>query len=466
MEAHDRALMEWLHGEADDSTATALLLAVNKDATQCRHMIETARLERELKAEFAPVDLVERVRLELADTERYTALVMGEVRRHAAQPLPFRRRRQLRQEKWWPKIMGAVAAALVVLGLWLSLTTTPPPPPPPSNNSPNTVAQKITSALPARAAIATANGPLRIRREGLSRNLSTGDHLLAGDELQAGSRSGLRWIDGTVLTIAAGSELIIDADASGKQIELRTGAFAAVVLPQPAGQPLRLYAPHLKAVVVGTELDLRTTANGARLGVRLGQVAVEGMDHHMIAVTAGTWVESQLGAALLRGEGGSWTLGHAWTETVTLGTVQRDAMGLAIGAVSVATTPDQISQWFAPDQVICIQSDQLGQKIPYLARLPTNFRLTLRVRSEHVGKIAVTMAPPLGRPEFTGQLGVLNLPVSPDWSELVLTPDSFSVNNHAHPPEANYPLWTLCAFGFATGRLELSAITIDPPAAP
>lgn len=455
MDAHERALADWLDGDADAAQA-AMLVATNGISAHTR-LVELARLERELAAALAPVDLQARVRATIADdSRRYAARVMGEVRRHATRP-STRRRVARRGPMWWSLGLGALAAAVLVFALLRSSQPTPLP------SSPTIGATPLPAVAHAELAIAT--GPLQVNRDGASRHLDAGGAVLAGDELHAGSASGVRWSDGTTLTIVAGSVLVLDADAAGQRIDLRSGGFAAAITPQPTGRPLRLIAPRLRAVVVGTELDLRSTATGDRLGVRSGRVEVHGEDGASAALGAGQWAEARSGAALVTGEGGAWSLGGAWVETVTLGEVQRDAAGRTSGARSVSADARQHNQWFAPDQTICIQSDQNGPGgPPYLARLPAGFRLTLRVRAERAGRIAVTLAPPRHQADVANA-GVLDLPIGPTWSEIVLTADRFTAGG-APPPMAGYPLWTLCVFGFDAGRLELTAVAIDPPPAP
>jgi len=455
MDAHERALADWLDGEADATTA-AMLVATTGTSASIR-LVELARLERELAAVLAPVDLQARVRATIVDDSgQYAARVMGEVRRHATRP-SARRRAARRRPAWWTLGVGALAAAALVVALLRSSQPTPVP------SSPTIVATPMRASAHAELAIAT--GPLRVNRDGTSRDLAAGGKVLVGDELHVGSASGVRWSDGTMLTIAAGSVLVLDADAAGQRIDLRRGGFAAAVTPQPAGRPLRLIAPRLRAVVVGTELDLRSTATGDRLAVRSGRVEVQGEDGASTTLGAGQWAEARLDAALVTGEGGAWSLGHAWVETVTLGEVLRDGAGRASGVRSVAADARQNSQWFAPDQTICIQSDQNGPRgPPYLARLPAGFRLTLRVRAARAGRIAVTLAPPRHHAEVT-DAGAIDLPIGPTSSEIVLTADRFTAGG-APPLMADYPLWTLCVFGFAAGRLELTTVAIDPPPAP
>jgi FecR protein len=455
MNAHERALADWLDGDGD--AATTALLVATADTTAPNRLIELARFERELAAVLAPVDLQARVHAAIADDSgRYAVRVMGEVRRHATRPSP-RRGPTRRGPMWWPLGVGGLAAAAMVFVLLRSSL------PAPVTTSP-AIATTPIAAVP-HAELGIATGPLRAVRRGANRDLVVGDQVLAADELHAASASGVCLNDETILTIAADTVLILDADAAGRRIDLRQGEFAAAITPQPPGQPLRLITPRLRAVVVGTELDLCSTATGDRLGVRSGRVQVQDHDGASAALGAGQWALSRSGVALVTGEGGAWSLGHAWVETVTLGEVLRDAGGRACGTRSVAADPQQNNRWFAPDQTICIQSDQKGPGgPPYLARLPAGFRLTLRMRAERAGRIAVTMAPPRHQTGVS-DAGALELPIGSAWSQIVLTADRFT-GSGAPAPVVDYPLWTLCVFGFGAGRLELTAVTIDPPLTP
>ncbi|MEM9703725.1 MAG: FecR family protein, partial [Planctomycetota bacterium] len=105
-----------------------------------------------------------------------------------------------------------------------------------------------------------------------SRSLGPDEWATAAD---AGDGWELRYADGTVITVAGPARLLARSSAQGgKELTVRYGLLSADVAPQPAGRPLRIVTPTATLEVLGTTLDVAAGADGTRLDVNSGTVAI------------------------------------------------------------------------------------------------------------------------------------------------------------------------------------------------
>ena len=429
-------------GRLSEGDSTDLWRQVAEAGPERTRFIELTRLDRQIAAELKPIGLAARIQAELAaDDRRYTARVVRSIRA-----------RQPRARRWlaWPLAAGLVAATLVLsLLIWWSPHT--------QGHQP-----AIVRAEPQPPPLAVCVGPLRLLRHGVSTDAPSGTALAAGDRLLATVGSGIRFHDGTMLDMTAGSELRVDLGSDGgKRLDLTGGSLVATVAHQPPGQPMRLSTPHLTATVLGTRLEMSAEAARSTLSVIEGRVRVEaGADRSEIAT--GGWAEARQGKTLRTGP---WSMAGLWTACVTSGVLRRDSAGTATGAGSIVVRPEQKNTWFTPDQIICIQSGELDDRGPLLVELPVDFVITLRLRSERPGVVGVTIAPVHPRPEIG--LGVRDLPISSEWSDLRLTADHFLArDNVTRMPAGTYQLWALSIWGFDVGQVDIAGMAVERKSRP
>ncbi|GDY14363.1 hypothetical protein LBMAG53_32410 [Planctomycetota bacterium] len=431
-------------GSLNEVDAAALWRQVAEAGPERRRFIELTRLDRQIAAELEPIGLAARIQAELlADDRRYTARVVRSIRAR-------------RPRRWlaWPLAAGLVAAALAVslAVALLNRHATQFPDPSPT----------VVHVDPPRPPLASCVGPLRLTRHGAGLDALPGAALEAGDRVLATAGSGIRFPDGTMLTLTAGSDLRLDLGSDGgKRLDLTAGSLSASVAAQPPGAPLRLATPHLTATVLGTRLEMMAEAARSTCAVVEGKVRVEaGADRTDLAT--GGWAEARPGQALRTGP---WSMAGLWAACVTSGVLRRDSAGTVTGAGSITVKPEQQSPWFTPDQIICLQSGELDDRGPVLAVLPEDFVITVRLRSERPGVVGVTIAPAPPRPEIG--LGVRGLPITSDWSDLRLTADLFLArDNVTRMPAGAFHLWTMSIWGFGVGQVEIAGMTVERKSGP
>lgn len=434
-------LDEYREGTLGEAEAADLWRQVAESGPDRIRFLEQTRLDRQIASELKPIDLAARIQAELdADDRRYTAQVVRSIRA-----------RQPRARRWpaWAMAAGLAAAGLVMsLLIWQSGQFSSLPP-------------ALAQADPQAPPLAVCVGPMRLHRHGANLDAASGTALAAGDRLLATVGSGIRFHDGTTLTMTAGCELGLEHRRdSGLHLDLTAGSLAANVTKQPPGKPLRLTTPHLTAIVLGTRLELLADSTRSTCTVVEGRVRVEaGADSSV--VESGGWAEARPGKALRTGP---WSMAGLWTACVTSGVVRRDSAGTATGAGSIVVKPEQKSTWFTPDQIICLQSGELDDRGPLLVNLPADFVITLRLRSERPGVIGVTIAPVHPRPGIG--LGVRELPIGKEWNDLRLTAEQFTSSDGARMPAGAYQLWALSIWGFAVGQVEIAGMTVEGTSRP
>jgi ferric-dicitrate binding protein FerR (iron transport regulator) len=189
---------------------------------------------------------------------------------------PSRRHLRLRQPRraWMPWTAAAAALLLVSVGWWWSR--------PAIDDAPVLVRAEATE----------------VQRADVGRVL-VGERLRLGDRLTTGAGSAaLRYADGTVLTLAAGSVATVLDASTGKRLRLEQGDLVADVSPQPSGRPLVISTTAAEVTVVGTTLNVASTGSETRVGVTSGSVRVaRGTDS--LAVPAGSFAIAAPDAPLL-----------------------------------------------------------------------------------------------------------------------------------------------------------------------
>jgi ferric-dicitrate binding protein FerR (iron transport regulator) len=134
-----------------------------------------------------------------------------------------------------------------------------------------------------RALLATIDeveGQVVVRRSAASDQYAEpGLALRHGDRLLVDGQSSLslRWTDGTVARVEAGSVIDLPtpgvrSSSAGKRLHVDRGSISAVVARQPSSRPMVFSTPHAEAIVRGTELYLRVLDDETHLEVAEGKV--------------------------------------------------------------------------------------------------------------------------------------------------------------------------------------------------
>jgi len=142
----------------------------------------------------------------------------------------------------------------------------------------------------------------------VERNRSTvevrvGDALAPGDRLRVTEGElMLAYIDGTVLSFAAGTQAHLPAavaGTAGKRVGIDHGRLRASVARQPAGRPLVIVTADVDLTVIGTELSCTCSVGSTRLEVASGRVRVgRHGDGQSVEAGAGDYVQAVPGQAL------------------------------------------------------------------------------------------------------------------------------------------------------------------------
>lgn len=185
----------------------------------------------------------------------------------------------------------------------------PPPPPAPPAPKPEVVPPAPPATPPAETVVAKAIGePARLERiEGPvtigGRSALAGQEVGASDvvETSAKSRAVLKFADGTLLDVGAGSALhLLFSQTGAKELALDRGVLVAKVAAQPAGRPLRVASPHAEVRVIGTQFSLTAEPQSSRVEVREGKVRfARKSDGQAVEVSAGQFSVAARGVALL-----------------------------------------------------------------------------------------------------------------------------------------------------------------------
>ncbi|MBA3698868.1 MAG: right-handed parallel beta-helix repeat-containing protein [Planctomycetes bacterium] len=201
----------------------------------------------------------------------------GAMATHATTPSRRHLRLHRTRSSWIPWASAAAALLVIALGWWATR--------PPLDDAPVLAGAEATEVL-------RADGDRVVR-------VLTGETLRPGDRLTIGAgRALLHYRDGTRITVAAGSTATVLAATTGKRLRLDQGDLTAEVRPQPSNRPLVVSTTSAEVVVVGTTLNVASTADETRVGVATGTVRVErGAD--TIAVPAGSFAVAAKDAALL-----------------------------------------------------------------------------------------------------------------------------------------------------------------------
>jgi hypothetical protein len=102
-----------------------------------------------------------------------------------------------------------------------------------------------------------------------------------------GERQLLSYEDGTNLDFNASADWVFEGADAGKRVVLNRGQLVADVVPQPDGKPMTVRMPRATIAVIGTRLDLRSTAVADWIALLEGTVRVAVEDGREVSLSAG-----------------------------------------------------------------------------------------------------------------------------------------------------------------------------------
>jgi ferric-dicitrate binding protein FerR (iron transport regulator) len=246
----DLALEAYHDGTLDAAGAELLLTALRgpEAATTRERLAFTGLLGQIFTSEDAVLRSIE----ERIEAEGSASRVVRAVQRSIGGP----RRRGRRSP---PMVVGRIAAAaavVTIIGLgWLIH------------------AEQRQPAVECRIEIA---GDLLVQRGARRLPAQPGMGLMADDRLAAAAPAILAWADGSRITLAAGSRVVVGRPGAGQGIQLEQGDLSAEIRTRPAGSPFSLSTPEAQVDVLGTRFDLhagtgRTTCDLHRGSLRIAR---------------------------------------------------------------------------------------------------------------------------------------------------------------------------------------------------
>ena len=132
------------------------------------------------------------------------------------------------------------------------------------------------------AVITLLDGTNSLTRSSVNQPLSMNLALMEGDELTTTGTVGVRYPDGTVVTVAPNSRVQFQKRKlnwfpiiSGKQVQVVSGTVNASVTPQWSRFPMHFTSSTATAIILGTELSFHVTTDSTRLNVKEGKVELK-----------------------------------------------------------------------------------------------------------------------------------------------------------------------------------------------
>ena len=122
--------------------------------------------------------------------------------------------------------------------------------------------------------------------------------VVAGCTIEVGKegQAEVEYVDGTRIVLYKNTTLAFDPSSGGKLLHLTKGAVDSSVVPQPAGEPLKLYTEGMTIEVRGTEFRTIADSNTTWMAVRSGTVcAYRHKDGRTAIVPAGGYVTLKKG---------------------------------------------------------------------------------------------------------------------------------------------------------------------------
>ena len=169
-----------------------------------------------------------------------------------------RRKGSITPMRIWPALLAAGIAAAVLLYVFRA------EPPLRDGKEARTIATLIE-----------AQAGTTVRRDNQELRVQPGLTLKSGDELRARPDLGLKFRfdrEDTLVSLAPGSALILNASAEGKRLKLIRGEVAISAAPQRPEMPLVVETTHATATVIGTVFSVSTDDSHSRLEVQRGKV--------------------------------------------------------------------------------------------------------------------------------------------------------------------------------------------------
>ena len=224
---------------------------------------------------------------------------------NASEPTEFRPRESKPSSPAILHPAWTMAAAAIIIGAFLFLF---------KNDDPS-----LGGSLPETEMVATLEfieGPVAwMDVGGIPRNeLSSGDRLADGSFIMESPSSSmqLRFDDGTLLTLAGESEGAVSSK-DGKLLRLRKGSLVAKVTKQPKDSPLRIITPTANVEVLGTILNVSSSALQTSVRVEEGSVRVKRLaDGQSIEVPASHVTQATLGTSSELAATPIWELPTNW----------------------------------------------------------------------------------------------------------------------------------------------------------
>jgi ferric-dicitrate binding protein FerR (iron transport regulator) len=145
---------------------------------------------------------------------------------------------------------------------------------------------------PVVAEVAAVEGDVMLEQQGRHRRAAVGATIRAGDEISVAPEATLtiRYPDRTTLLLDGGAEVQLRGrPKESKRVVLAEGGLSASVARQPVESPLLVETEAAMVRVVGTELFVYTSDEGARVGVTQGRIVLtRRSDGEEVEVAAGS----------------------------------------------------------------------------------------------------------------------------------------------------------------------------------
>jgi hypothetical protein len=180
---------------------------------------------------------------------------------------------------WRPLLLLAGAVLLIVVASWTA-------------DKERQKLQELLVRPDSFASISATTDGVLIQQGGSTVTATAGMQICDGDIFLTGTNSEttVRYVAGSTVMILRSNTLVKLHQQDGRFIELGRGNIAADVAKQPEGTNMVFMTPYAEVTVTEARLDLRVTAEFARIEVRDGEARVRRtVDHKATIVPAGKY---------------------------------------------------------------------------------------------------------------------------------------------------------------------------------